>query len=292
MNMHLNALSIICGGLLLTNCAGVACLYDSTGYMIDYSKCTADHATRESQAYYEGRAKAQARKGSSYDKYALGEDYETGGLVSINESDGRWRGMTVTLKKSRRQAIYWYKEAIKQGGAGANKARDALIRLGVKPPETPASRLSTLGYEAHKKGDDVTAAQYWLEAAQRGDVSAQHNIGWAHDTGRGVEQNYLEAVRWYRLAAEQGNMRSQSALGEIFLFGVPGVAADMAAAEKYNRLAAEQGSPISQRYLGAMYEEGRGVPKNIDAAIGWYRKSAAHGDEEAQRALMRLGASS
>ena len=328
MFTRMKTIALVCGCLGFAGCAGAACGYDSNGYIIDYYGCLAYRAERESQAYDESRAKEQARKGSSYAKYSLGKTFETGGMVSINEPDGQWRGATADLKKNKRQAIYWYKEAIRQGGSGADKAREALIRLGKKPPETPASQLSVLGYEAYENGNDKKAAEYWLEAAQRGDAMAQNNIGWAYDTGRGVEQNYFEAVRWYRLAAAQGNQRAQSSLAEIYLFGLPGIPIDRAEGARYSKMAAEQGDPVAQKNLGflykegevlpqsdveavrwfraaaasdhapayfslgLMYEEGRGVPRSLSTAIEWYRKGAANREERAQRALQRLGVGS
>jgi hypothetical protein len=41
--------------------------------------------------------------------------------------------------------------------------------------------------------------------------------------------------------------------------------------------------------LGWMYENGRGVVKDIAEAIGWYRKAAALGNEKAKASLKRLG---
>jgi TPR repeat protein len=45
--------------------------------------------------------------------------------------------------------------------------------------------------------------------AEQGDVLAQYNLGIVYDTGKGVPQDYTEAVRWYRLAAEQGHASAQ-----------------------------------------------------------------------------------
>ena len=41
---------------------------------------------------------------------------------------------------------------------------------------------------------------------------AQDSLGWMYDTGRGVPQDDAEAVRWFRLAAEQGNAWAQKRL--------------------------------------------------------------------------------
>ena len=41
----------------------------------------------------------------------------------------------------------------------------------------------------------------------------QNNLGAMYGTGRGVEQNDAEAVRWYRRAADQGHALAQNNLG-------------------------------------------------------------------------------
>ena len=51
-------------------------------------------------------------------------------------------------------------------------------------------------------------------AAGQGHPGGQANVGWMYDRGLGgVEQDYKEAVRWYRLAAEQGYAYAQFNLG-------------------------------------------------------------------------------
>ena len=37
-----------------------------------------------------------------------------------------------------------------------------------------------------------------------------------------------------------------------------------------------------------MYEQGRGVPKDVSTALSWYRKAAQRGDKNAAAALERL----
>ena len=50
-------------------------------------------------------------------------------------------------------------------------------------------------------------------AADQGHSGAQYYFGLSYGFGEGVEQNYGEAVRWYRVAANQGHADSQIALG-------------------------------------------------------------------------------
>ena len=49
--------------------------------------------------------------------------------------------------------------------------------------------------------------------AERGDAAAQSELGWKYAKGDGVTQNYPEAVKWFRKAADQDHAASQSNLG-------------------------------------------------------------------------------
>ena len=40
-------------------------------------------------------------------------------------------------------------------------------------------------------------------AADQGHALAQYAVGWLYERGRGVPEDDAEAVRWYRLAADQ-----------------------------------------------------------------------------------------
>ena len=48
--------------------------------------------------------------------------------------------------------------------------------------------------------------------AEQGDAIAQNDLGVVYAAGLGVPQDDVEAVRWFRLAAEQGNVDAQSIL--------------------------------------------------------------------------------
>ena len=55
--------------------------------------------------------------------------------------------------------------------------------------------------------------------ARRGDTEAQVALGKRHERGDGTLQNYFEAVKWYRAAAEQGDPMGQLNLGPMYLYG-------------------------------------------------------------------------
>ena len=51
------------------------------------------------------------------------------------------------------------------------------------------------------------------KAAEQGNIDASNNLGVMYLTGKGVPQDYTEAAKWFRMAAEQGDGRAQFNLG-------------------------------------------------------------------------------
>lgn len=56
---------------------------------------------------------------------------------------------------------------------------------------------------AYERGDYATALQLLRLLAERGDAEARFHLGMMYARGDGVAQDNKEAVKWYRLAAEQ-----------------------------------------------------------------------------------------
>ena len=84
------------------------------------------------------------------------------------------------------------------------------------------------------------------------DPEAQFQEGWRYDNGEGVPQDDREAVKWYRLAAEQGLARAQLKLGSMYQKG-EGAPQDHKEATKWYRLAADKGNVAAQRNIGILY---------------------------------------
>ncbi len=85
---------------------------------------------------------------------------------------------------------------------------------------------------------------------EQGHARDQHALAVAYKYGKGVEQNYKEAVKWYQLASDQGYAESQ-----------------------YN--------------LGVMYDQGKGVKQDKKEAMKWYKLSADQGFSWAIKALKK-----
>ena len=99
---------------------------------------------------------------------------------------------------------------------------------------------------------------------------------------KGVEyyenNNYAEAVKWFRKAAEQGYADAQFSLGCCYYAG-DGVTKNITEAVKWFRKAAEQGLANAQFNLGACYAIGEGVTKNLTEAAKWYRKAIEQSED-------------
>ncbi|MEO2194025.1 MAG: tetratricopeptide repeat protein, partial [bacterium] len=136
--------------------------------------------------------------------------------------------------------------------------------------------------------------------ANAGDAGAQNNLGVLYRNGtaegvEGVSQDWVEAVSWFRKAAEQGLAEAQSNLGAMYQTcrGVPcgselGATTNGVEMMSWYRQAAEQGHVIAQYNLGNAYAAGRGAPQDYVEAASWYRKAADQGHEDAQAALEGL----
>ena len=82
------------------------------------------------------------------------------------------------------------------------------IKIAESPP-TIAPQPSTPQLPKSKEEDRLRLS------AEQGYAEAQFNLGLKYFNGQGVPQDYKEAVRWYRLSAEQGDEGAQNHLETI-----------------------------------------------------------------------------
>ena len=135
----------------------------------------------------------------------------------------------------------------------------------------------------HGSGRSAAPSEASLSAGELNQLGYDYYVG-----QNGKPQDYAQAVKYYRLAADQGFAMAQYNLGNSYYNG-QGVPQDYAQAVKYYRLAADQGHAPAQYNLALCYEKGQGVAKNLNEAIRLYRMVAATGDDDAKKALARLG---
>ena len=105
---------------------------------------------------------------------------------------------------------------------------------------------------------------------------------------QGVSKDVAEALKWYRLSANQGNGKGQSALARMYRDGT-GVAQSDAEALRLFRLSVASGNADANGDLAWCYENGRGVTKNMSEAIRLHQLAARQGLQYSRDALTRLG---
>ena len=151
--------------------------------------------------------------------------------------------------------------------------------------------LLALGIGQAAWADDVSNFKKMLQAAEQGNADAQFNLGVMYDNGRGVRQDYAQAVQWYRKAAEQGYADAQYNLGVMYAQG-QGVRQDYTQAMQWYRQSAEQGNAKAQYNLGLMYANGKGARQNLVIAKEWFGKACDNGIQlgcDAYRGLNQKG---
>ena len=143
---------------------------------------------------------------------------------------------------------------------------------------------SLLGAGCSSTPDEFSRLQ---RRAAEGDARAQVEVGhlYAYPLSSRIplpDDPVAEGVKYYRMAAEQGDAEGQWLMGRVYegLYNVP---CDYAEAVKWYRMAAEQGFVKAQCSLGRMYVNGWGVTLDYEEGLRRLDLAAAQGDEAATR---------
>ena len=127
-------------------------------------------------------------------------------------------------------------------------------------------------------------------AAEDGDAGAQYNLAQVYAS----EQDFANAINWYRKAAEQGCTNAQLALGETLLQGrkqtvtSADVPPDADEGVLWLGRAANQGGVQAQIQLGGCYQRGTGVEPNLIEAYKWFALAARQSNAVARVGLEHL----
>lgn len=107
------------------------------------------------------------------------------------------------------------------------------------------------------------------ERAAAGDADAQFSLAKNYEAGRaGLKKDYVEAERWYRRAANQGEPYAQASLGILFRFG-KGVPQDLAQAHMWFSLAANRTTGADRESILELLHStaARMDPKQVSEAL-------------------------
>lgn len=144
------------------------------------------------------------------------------------------------------------------------------------------------GLKAFESEDYDRAYRIWQPLADSGDPVAQYSLGKLFERGGGaVRQDFAQAARWYRVAAEQGIAAAQNNLALMHAQG-RGLPRDVGQAIELWLAAATQNHPMAQYNLGLAFFRGEGVPKEEREAAAWFRRAADAGLADAQYAMGQM----
>lgn len=229
-----------------------ACYFTGRGVEKDYDKAA---------GWYMLAAKSNKGKGmlAGNAQFALGDCYSLGGP---------------SLEADPIQAAKWYKAAAENGHPGAQNQIAAYYHYGVMGEK-----------------DEVQAVKWWTKAADQGVTEAQRRLAYAYFNGSGgLTENNSKAMELLIATATKGNVWSQYDLGEIYLgeSAIDDIPQNYKEAVKWFKLSADQGNTFAQGYMGDCYYKGLGVEKNYSEAVKWYRKAATDAEFPIGSAMRQL----
>ena len=174
--------------------------------------------------------------------------------------------------------------------------------------------LLVVGGVASAQTPTASSESFALARANRGDATAQFSLGYAYGSGLGVPQDYVEAHKWYNLAAShpaarislKNQTRSRESRDAVAKLMTP---AQLAEAQKRAsawvehletrrdslggqlsgepgsalaalRVRANRGDAAAQFSLGYAYGSGQSVPQDYVEAHKWRILAASRAPEE------------
>ncbi len=188
--------------------------------------------------------------GSSYAQANIGDFYAYG----------------LGVKQNSALALKWYRSAALQNVPLACNALGWAYLQGLGVLRSPSDAL--LWYE---RGADL------------GSPNAAYEIGWIYGNVEPI--NYIDAMRWYRIAAAHQHREAQNNIGALYEAGL-GVERDYVQAVYWYQQASDAGLPRAQFQLAQLYLNGRGVEADAKRAAELLESAARGGDAQAQAWLV------
>lgn len=245
----------------------------------------------------------QAIEGDAYAQYRLGFAYLYGTNEVPKDYKKAYQWLSKAAAQGRIDAypqlavIYLDGLGRKQDYAQAQK----WLEMGATAGDAFAqARLGLMYYRGEGVKKDFSRALPWLKkGAERGNVEAEYALAVMYDQGQGVDKDVEQAAFYMRKAAAGQDVLAQRWLGAHLVEGKIKPEGKQEALKWY-RLAALQGDSQSlphyldlaekagadaQYEVAVMYFMGKGVPQDFDKTFTWLTKAAAGGNANAIHGL-------
>ena len=147
----------------------------------------------------------------------------------------------------------------------------------------------TVTLQVYAAGDYVWEAKFAKELpkAEQGNVKSQYAIGEMYEKGKGTEADTNKAFKWYVEAAGKGNKKAAYKVG-LFYYKGQAVTKNYRIARTWFTKSADKHYARAEYYLGEIYENGRGVSRNNSTALKWYKRALAGGYGTASGGIKRV----
>ncbi|MDH5217483.1 MAG: SEL1-like repeat protein, partial [Gammaproteobacteria bacterium] len=195
-----------------------------------------------------GLLRPLARDGSVEAQYLLGRMYEQGDGVARDEAEAK----------------KLFKLAADQGHDNAGQ------------------RLAL--YENADSGEESVVLEWYLPAAEEGDMEAQYNLGFMYETGWGVGIDEKMAANWYKEASDLQHDMAQLRLGMMYVVG-SGVSKDIDQGVELLRLAAENGNRVAEVLVQEVFDNDDARALDVNRIIRGLRRSVDDGEQQALNTL-------
>ena len=119
------------------------------------------------------------------------------------------------------------------------------------------------------------AMPWFIRADASGDAVCEYVV--AQLLIRRDDQGVVPALPWLKKSAAHGFFPAMNHLGELYSRKYSGIEKNYFEAERWFRIASDGGYAPADYNLGMMYLEGLGVPKDIDKAITLLQRSGSKG---------------
>lgn len=133
--------------------------------------------------------------------------------------------------------------------------------------------MNSIGEMYYKEQNYKEAMHWYKKASDKGNSTSMNNIGFMYYKGKGVEQDYKKAMEWYSKASQAGNFTAMGNIGFMYYNG-QGVKQDYKKAMYWYKKSYKEGNSGVMRNIGSMYYEGKGVIKDYRKAMQCYKKAS------------------
>ncbi len=126
-----------------------------------------------------------------------------------------------------------------------------------------------------------------IRSANSGDAASQHELGLRYFLGKGFPRDTVRAAYWIHKSAEQKFLIAEYNYG-VFLNNGWGVKWNPFEAFSYFDTASQRGLAEAEFMYGIFFTDNLAVPRNLDTAYHWVKKSSIAGYEPAKEVLAQL----